>query len=219
MRKLGLCPILYYRSVMTAARVLVVDDDPAIRKIIADRMRAQGHEVEVAVDGEAALAAVADFDPELVLLDMKMPKMDGFEVLEALRRSESPPQVVMITAHGNIERAVRAIQLGAADFIAKPFEAAQLDHTRVARARSGWPSPAFATARDAALRPSHARAWRLEGHERGAWARGSRSRQQCHGAASRRKRERQGGDGPAHPSAKPARKRAVHRPQLRDAVW
>ena len=128
MRSLGLCPILYYRSVMAAARVLVVDDDPAIRKIIADRMRAQGHEVEVAVDGEAALGAVADFDPELVLLDMKMPKMDGFEVLEALRRTESPPQVVMITAHGNIERAVRAIQLGAADFIPKPFEAAQVDH-------------------------------------------------------------------------------------------
>ncbi len=128
MTYLGLCPILYYRSVMAAARVLVVDDDPAIRKIIADRMRAHGHEVEVAVDGEAALLAVADFDPELMLLDMKMPKKDGFEVLEALRRSESAPQVVMITAHGNIERAVRAIQMGAADFIAKPFEAAQLDH-------------------------------------------------------------------------------------------
>ena len=113
---------------MAAARVLVVDDDPAIRKIIADRMRAQGHDVEVAVDGEAALEAVASFDPELVLLDMKMPKMDGFEVLEALRRSEAPPEVVMITAHGNIERAVRAIQTGAADFIAKPFEAAHLDH-------------------------------------------------------------------------------------------
>jgi DNA-binding NtrC family response regulator len=91
-------------------------------------MRAQGHEVQVAVDGEAALEAVTEFDPELMLLDMKMPKMDGFEVLEALRRTESPPQVVMITAHGNIERAVRAIQSGAADFIAKPFEAAQLDH-------------------------------------------------------------------------------------------
>jgi DNA-binding NtrC family response regulator len=129
MENLGLCPILYYRFVMAAARVLVVDDDPAIRKIIADRMRAQGHEVEVAVDGEAALEAVADFDPELVLLDMKMPKKDGFEVLESLRRTEAPPPVVMIPAHGNIERAVRAIQLGAADFIAKPFEAAQLDHT------------------------------------------------------------------------------------------
>jgi DNA-binding NtrC family response regulator len=113
---------------MAAARVLVVDDDAAIRKIISDRMRAQGHEVEVAVDGEAALQAVTDFDPELVLLDMKMPKKDGFEVLEALRRTEAPPPVVMITAHGNIERAVKAIQLGAADFIAKPFEAAHLDH-------------------------------------------------------------------------------------------
>ena len=117
----------YYPG-MAAARVLVVDDDPAIRKIVADRMRAQGHEVEVAVDGQAALAAVTTFEPDLVLLDMKMPKMDGFEVLEALRRTESPPAVVMITAHGNIERAVRAIQLGAADFIAKPFEAAHLDH-------------------------------------------------------------------------------------------
>jgi DNA-binding NtrC family response regulator len=113
---------------MAAARVLVVDDDPSIRKIIADRMRAQGHEVEVAVDGEAALEAVARFDPELMLLDMKMPKLDGFEVLEALRRTESPPEVVMITAHGNIERAVRAIQTGAVDFIAKPFEAAHLEH-------------------------------------------------------------------------------------------
>jgi DNA-binding NtrC family response regulator len=113
---------------MASARVLVVDDDPVIRKIIADRMRAQGHEVEMAADGEAALRAVADFDPELVLLDMKMPEKDGFEVLEALQRAESPPNVVMITAHGNIERAVRAIQLGAADFIAKPFEAAHLDH-------------------------------------------------------------------------------------------
>jgi DNA-binding NtrC family response regulator len=113
---------------MPTARVLVVDDDPAIRKIIADRMRAQGHDVEMAVDGEAALTAVTTFEPDLVLLDMKMPKKDGFEVLEALRRGESPPAVVMITAHGNIERAVRAIQLGAADFIAKPFEAAHLDH-------------------------------------------------------------------------------------------
>ncbi|UCH29862.1 MAG: sigma-54-dependent Fis family transcriptional regulator [Myxococcales bacterium] len=113
---------------MASARVLVVDDDPAIRKIIADRMRAQGHEVELAVDGDAALQAVADFEPGLVLLDMKMPKKDGFEVLEALRRIEYPPDVVMITAHGNIERAVRAIQMGAADFIPKPFEAAHLDH-------------------------------------------------------------------------------------------
>jgi DNA-binding NtrC family response regulator len=113
---------------MTSARVLVVDDDPAIRKIIADRMRAHGHEVEMAADGDAALEAVASFEPELMLLDMKMPKKDGFEVLAAVRRADSPPDVVMITAHGNIERAVRAIQMGASDFIAKPFEAAHLDH-------------------------------------------------------------------------------------------
>jgi DNA-binding NtrC family response regulator len=113
---------------MATARILVVDDDLSIRKIIADRMRAKGHEVQVAVDGEAALDAVAEFEPELVLLDIQMPKMDGFAVLEALRRGESPPEVVMITAHANIERAVKAIQSGAADFIAKPFEAAQLDH-------------------------------------------------------------------------------------------
>ena len=113
---------------MASARVLVVDDDPSIRKIIADRMRAQGHEVEVAEDGEAALEAVTAFEPELLLLDMKMPKKDGFEVLEALQKRESSPDVVMITAHGNIERAVKAIQMGAADFIPKPFEAANLDH-------------------------------------------------------------------------------------------
>ncbi|MEM7136425.1 MAG: sigma-54 dependent transcriptional regulator [Myxococcota bacterium] len=113
---------------MSGARVLVVDDDPAIRKIIADRMRAAGHDVGLAKDGVEALEAVARLEPDLVLLDMKMPKKDGFEVLEELRRQESAPAVIMITAHGNIERAVRAIRLGAADFIAKPFDAAHLDH-------------------------------------------------------------------------------------------
>jgi DNA-binding NtrC family response regulator len=121
---------------MPVSRVLVVDDDPAIRKIISDRMRAKGHEIEVAADGEAALEAAYRFEPDLVLLDMKMPKKDGFQVLEALRRQASPPEVIMITAHGNIEHAVRAVRMGAADFIAKPFEGAQLDHqvTRVLQA-------------------------------------------------------------------------------------
>jgi DNA-binding NtrC family response regulator len=115
------------------SRVLVVDDDPAIRKVVADRVRALGHVVETAVDGEEALVRADSFEPDLVLVDMMMPRLDGFGVLEKLGARDRVPEIVMITAHGTIERAVEAIRRGAADFIPKPFDGGHLDHvvTRV----------------------------------------------------------------------------------------
>jgi DNA-binding NtrC family response regulator len=103
-------------------RVLVADDDPAIRKVICDRLKAAGHDVAVAANGVEALRQIEAFCPAMVLLDLRMPELDGFGVLEALNERESRPEVVVITAHGSIDAAVRAVKLGATDFLSKPFE-------------------------------------------------------------------------------------------------
>jgi DNA-binding NtrC family response regulator len=111
-----------------AARILVVDDDPTIRKIVSDRFRALGHEMSVAADGVEALEQLDVVNPQLMVLDLRMPNLDGFGVLKALREREQRPEVIVITAHGSIEAAVQAVQLGAADFIQKPFDNAHLQH-------------------------------------------------------------------------------------------
>ena len=113
---------------MSTARILVVDDDPAIRKIVRDRVRAAGHQVETAEDGQSALKLAAKLEPHLVISDIRMPGMDGLELLTKLRERRPVPEVVMMTAHGSIALAVEALQQGAADFIEKPFEAPRLDH-------------------------------------------------------------------------------------------
>jgi DNA-binding NtrC family response regulator len=110
------------------ATIVVADDDRAIRKIVRDRLTAAGHAVATAENGRETLALIEKLDPDLALLDVQMPELDGFAVLDALARRESPPLVIVITAHGSIEAAVRAMKAGAHDFLQKPFEAAQLEH-------------------------------------------------------------------------------------------
>jgi DNA-binding NtrC family response regulator len=116
-------------DVARSARMLVVDDDPAIRKILADRFRALGHDVATATDGDSALAWLDTNDADVVLLDLQMPKTDGFAVLAALARRGDMPATIVVTAHGSIEAAVRAVKAGATDFVTKPFDAAHLEHT------------------------------------------------------------------------------------------
>ncbi len=108
--------------------ILVVDDDATIRKILRDRLRAAGYEVSVAADGDEALVQIDAADPDLVVLDLQMPKRDGFAVLDALRARATPPAVVVLTAHGSIEAAILAVRSGASDLVTKPFEAAHLEH-------------------------------------------------------------------------------------------
>ncbi len=111
-----------------SARVLVVDDDPMIRRVVQDRFKAQGYETDTAKDGNDALTKLDEFEPDLMLLDLRMPGKDGYGVLEALQGKESAPAVVVITAHGSIEAAVKAMRMGATDFIPKPFEPVHLQH-------------------------------------------------------------------------------------------
>jgi two-component system nitrogen regulation response regulator NtrX len=108
------------------SRILIVDDEQGIRKSLAGLLSDEGYDASVAADGEAALGAVREHPPELVLLDIAMPGRDGIDVLEEMRRAWPRLPVIMMSGHGTIETAVRATQLGAFDFIEKPLGAEKL---------------------------------------------------------------------------------------------
>lgn len=106
---------------MAGEQILVVDDEKNIRLMMRECLEEAGYRVDVAVDGAHALEKIARQGYDLVLLDLKLPGVDGMEVLRQarLRRPEQP--VVMITAHGTVETAVEAMKLGAVDYLQKPF--------------------------------------------------------------------------------------------------
>jgi DNA-binding NtrC family response regulator len=103
-------------------RILIVDDDADIRETLRDRLEMEGFQVSTAASGVEGLQRVEGEDPDVVLLDLQMPGMDGMEVLEQMGGEEFHPTVVVVTAYGSIERAVKAMTAGAFDFIPKPFE-------------------------------------------------------------------------------------------------
>ena len=105
------------------ARILIVDDEPSIRQVLRQLFEYEDYEVAVAADGPEALEQSGAFRPDVVFLDVKMPGMDGLEVLERLRQSQSSALVVMISGHGTIDTAVEATRKGAFDFLEKPLDA------------------------------------------------------------------------------------------------
>ena len=107
------------RDVM--ATVLVVDDEPQIRTSLRGILAEEGLRVLEAEDGRQALDVIQRENPELVILDIWMPEVDGLQVLQQLHGDQPAPAVIMISGHGNIETAVKATKLGAFDFIEKPF--------------------------------------------------------------------------------------------------
>jgi len=102
--------------------VLVVDDEQDIRESLLRVLEYEGMEVEEASSGSEALERVAAYEPDVVMLDIKMPRMDGLEVLAELRKRTPQTPVVMISGHGTITTAVEATRLGAFDFMEKPLE-------------------------------------------------------------------------------------------------
>jgi two-component system, NtrC family, response regulator AtoC len=103
-------------------QVLVVDDEPNLRKILAAQLSRDGYDVLVAEDGEQGLALLRENHIDLVVTDLKMPKVDGMRLLrEAVKENPELP-VVMITAHGTVDTAVEALKLGAFDYLTKPFD-------------------------------------------------------------------------------------------------
>ncbi len=101
-------------------KVLIVDDDHDLRAVVGDVLRDEGFAVSEAKDGVTALAVIKKNMPDAVLLDLKMPGLDGIEVLQEIRKIDSHIPVIIMTAHGDIPTAVEAIQKGAYDFTVKP---------------------------------------------------------------------------------------------------
>lgn len=105
----------------TAKKIMVVDDEDSIRQSLSDVLKDEGFDVILAGDGQEALKMLGKNMPDLVILDIWMPIMDGTEVLKAIKKTHPELAVIMISGHGNIEAAVKAIKLGAYDYIEKPL--------------------------------------------------------------------------------------------------
>ena len=100
--------------------ILLVDDDSAFRNVMANELRRLGHTVVTASTGTDAIAKLTDPEPEIVLLDLRLPDMDGLEVLKAIRERCPAVETIMLTGHGTIDTAIDSIRLGAFDYVIKP---------------------------------------------------------------------------------------------------
>ncbi len=101
-------------------KILIVDDEKAIRKTLSEILTFEGYEIDEAGDGEEGMKKFADRNYDLVLCDVKMPKMDGIEFLEKARQINPDTPIIIISGHGNIDTAVEAVKKGAFDYISKP---------------------------------------------------------------------------------------------------
>lgn len=114
-----------------ASKVLVVDDEPIVREILSRYLEKDGFEVETAEDGEAAVSAFTKGRPDLVLLDLMLPRLDGFQVFERIRTLADTP-VIMLTAKTEEQDRIAGLEMGADDYVSKPFSPAEV----VARVRA-----------------------------------------------------------------------------------
>ncbi|MCL2504023.1 MAG: sigma-54 dependent transcriptional regulator [Coriobacteriia bacterium] len=106
--------------------VLIVDDEKNMRWVLSQALSAEGFDIEEAADGKGALACIAKWEPDVMILDHRMPPPDGMEVLRKIRGEGMTFPVIMLTAHGNVTRAVEAIKLGASEYLTKPFDLDEL---------------------------------------------------------------------------------------------
>ncbi len=108
------------------ALVLVVDDDATVRDVVARYLGDAGYAVDVAGDGRSGLDAATRGDPDAVVLDLMLPGLSGLELCRALRLRENPPAIVMLTARGEESDRVLGLELGADDYVTKPFSPREL---------------------------------------------------------------------------------------------
>jgi DNA-binding response OmpR family regulator len=128
---------------MRETNVLIVDDEPNVRLMFRTALQGAGYATTEAGDGTAALEALGRTPPDVVLLDLRMPGMDGMETLRRMRNAGDETPVVIITAHGSIPDAVAAMRLGAIDFLGKPITPERLRAVVAdVRTRHGKPAPA-----------------------------------------------------------------------------
>jgi DNA-binding response OmpR family regulator len=125
---------------MSDVRVLVVDDEPMVREVLERYLRNEGFDVSTAEDGPEALATFASDEPDLVLLDLMLPQIDGYEVFRRMRAIAETP-VIMLTARGEETDRVVGLELGADDYVTKPFSPREVvARVRAVLRRTGQPA-------------------------------------------------------------------------------
>lgn len=108
------------------SRILVVDDEDALRTVLSSELEGEGYEVDSAADGDEAIDIVQKKLFHLVLLDIKMPKVDGFQVLKFIKEKHPNVKVVMLTGFADLKNAIESKKLGAEDFVSKPYDLVDL---------------------------------------------------------------------------------------------
>jgi two-component system, NtrC family, nitrogen regulation response regulator NtrX len=114
-------------------QILVVDDEAAIREVLIEFLSDHGYAVQGAADGREALRMAKSLRPQVVLLDIAMPGMNGIETLKRLRQEDGHAAVIMISGHADHDQALQALDLGAFDFIQKPLDFRYLERTLLAK--------------------------------------------------------------------------------------
>jgi len=107
-------------------KILVVDDEDALRTVLSSELVSEGYEVRTAADGQEAIAELEKDSYELMLLDIKMPRMTGFEVLRYVKEKHPKTKVVMLTGFADLKNALESKKLGAEDFVSKPYDLVDL---------------------------------------------------------------------------------------------
>jgi DNA-binding NtrC family response regulator len=124
---------------MTRRSILVVDDEKNIRLMLSQSLASDSMTVETAVNAEEALQKLAESNYDLMLLDLRMPGMDGMQMLERVRAEKPDLPVILLTAHGTVETAVKAMRGGAVNFLQKPFSPREIREA-VEKALQGRPA-------------------------------------------------------------------------------
>ena len=107
-------------------RILVVDDEDSLRSVLSNELVGAGYEVATAADGDEAISAVQNKQFDLVLLDIKMHRVDGFEVLRFIKKGYPAVKVIMLTGFADLKNAIESKKLGAEDFVSKPYDLVDL---------------------------------------------------------------------------------------------
>ena len=138
---------------MAREQILIVDDEPKILRLVRSNLEKLGYKMITAQDGESALSAAEMNEPDLIILDLMLPRLDGYEVCRRLREFSTVP-VIMLTARGEEAHKIRCLELGADDYLTKPFSVqeliarirAVLRRTRLPNCRSSKANSPFARA-------------------------------------------------------------------------
>jgi DNA-binding NtrC family response regulator len=107
-------------------KILVVDDEDALRTVLSAELNSEGYDVGTAADGTQALSELQRTKYDLVLLDIKMPNMNGFEVLKVIKEKHAGTKVIMLTGFADLKNAIESKKLGAEDFVSKPYDLVDL---------------------------------------------------------------------------------------------